>query len=277
MKSNAAWACAILVTGLGASAARAQSTQIYNPSFEEVNPDDPSLPRGWAKFNTARYRRVGDGLTPALLPVGTPGALTPHTGEATIELPSGADFSGFTTNAFNPDTLQYYDPGYVWQGGPITISGWYMIPANEPLVGANSGLKLEFRRTANNSIYQSFEHLDISGTTNGEWRQFSFTVQNSDFGVYPLPPENPNARVSVLPLRFGAATSTGTIFWDDIQLSQQTCRADVTGDGQVNVQDFLAFLQLFAAADPRADFDNSGSVNVQDFLAFLQAFAAGCT
>jgi hypothetical protein len=51
--------------------------------------------------------------------------------------------------------------------------------------------------------------------------------------------------------------------------------ADVTGDGQVNVQDFLAFLQLFAAADPGADFTGDCTVNVADFLAYLQAYAAG--
>jgi hypothetical protein len=55
-----------------------------------------------------------------------------------------------------------------------------------------------------------------------------------------------------------------------------TCRADINGDGTVNVSDFLAFLQLYAAGDPRADMNGSGSVNVQDFLAYLQLFAAGC-
>jgi YVTN family beta-propeller protein len=54
------------------------------------------------------------------------------------------------------------------------------------------------------------------------------------------------------------------------------CAADITGDGAVNVQDFLAFLQLFAGGDPRADFTGDGQVNIQDFLAFLQLFAAGC-
>jgi subtilisin-like proprotein convertase family protein len=57
---------------------------------------------------------------------------------------------------------------------------------------------------------------------------------------------------------------------------QPTCRADVNGDGTVNVQDFLSFLQLYAAGDIRADMDGSGFVNVQDFLRYLQLFAAGC-
>jgi streptogramin lyase len=54
------------------------------------------------------------------------------------------------------------------------------------------------------------------------------------------------------------------------------CRADFDGDGLVNVQDFLAFLQAFAQADDRADITDDGQVNVQDFLAYLQLFSAGC-
>jgi hypothetical protein len=55
-----------------------------------------------------------------------------------------------------------------------------------------------------------------------------------------------------------------------------SCRADINGDGQVNLQDFLAFLQAYAAGLPVADFNGDGQVNIQDFLAFLSAFAAGC-
>jgi hypothetical protein len=54
------------------------------------------------------------------------------------------------------------------------------------------------------------------------------------------------------------------------------CRPDMTGDGQVNVQDFLRFLSLYSGGDPLADFTRNGTVNVQDFLAFLSAYAAGC-
>jgi hypothetical protein len=54
------------------------------------------------------------------------------------------------------------------------------------------------------------------------------------------------------------------------------CPVDITGDGQVNVGDFLAFLQLFAAGNLRADMTGDGQVNVQDFLRFLQLFSVGC-
>jgi hypothetical protein len=59
-------------------------------------------------------------------------------------------------------------------------------------------------------------------------------------------------------------------------LTLTCCRVDMNGDGTVNVQDFLAFLQFYSAADARADINGSGGVNVQDFLAFLQLYAQGC-
>jgi hypothetical protein len=55
-----------------------------------------------------------------------------------------------------------------------------------------------------------------------------------------------------------------------------SCPADLTGDGHLNVADFLRFLALYAAADPRADADGDGRVNIADFLAFLGAYSAGC-
>jgi len=45
----------------------------------------------------------------------------------------------------------------------------------------------------------------------------------------------------------------------------------------VNLQDYLLYLQLFAAADPGADMNGDGRVNVSDYLAYLAAFAQGCS
>jgi hypothetical protein len=67
--------------------------------------------------------------------------------------------------------------------------------------------------------------------------------------------------------------------WDFTTVKVPTragCDADFNGDGQVNTQDVLAFLNAWAAQDPRADFNGDGSINTQDVLAFLNAWAAGC-
>jgi hypothetical protein len=54
------------------------------------------------------------------------------------------------------------------------------------------------------------------------------------------------------------------------------CTADLNGDGLVNTQDFLVFLNAWSAGDDLADWNGDGTVNTQDFLAYLNDWAAGC-
>ena len=54
------------------------------------------------------------------------------------------------------------------------------------------------------------------------------------------------------------------------------CIADFNGDGNVNTQDVLAFLNAWNAGDSRADINGDGSVNTQDVLAYLNLWNAGC-
>ena len=55
-----------------------------------------------------------------------------------------------------------------------------------------------------------------------------------------------------------------------------TCFADIDGDGQLTIFDFLEFQNLFAAGDLRADCDEDGELTLFDFLCFQNAFAVGC-
>ncbi|MFI4917085.1 MAG: GC-type dockerin domain-anchored protein [Phycisphaerales bacterium JB060] len=93
-----------------------------------------------------------------------------------------------------------------------------------------------------------------------------------DLGFYPPP-----------------STSSAS-FWDittdgDLLLVQSllfaagdsvACRADLDGDGQLTIFDFLEFQNLFDAGDPIADFDGDGSLTIFDFLAFQNEFDQGC-
>jgi hypothetical protein len=54
------------------------------------------------------------------------------------------------------------------------------------------------------------------------------------------------------------------------------CDADVNGDGELSVLDFVAFQQLWQAGDPVADCDANADFNVLDFVCFQQLFQAGC-
>jgi glycosylphosphatidylinositol phospholipase D len=57
---------------------------------------------------------------------------------------------------------------------------------------------------------------------------------------------------------------------------EEPCRADLDGDGDLTLFDFLAFQNLFDTGDPIADFDGDGSLTLFDFLEFQNQFVAGC-
>lgn len=54
------------------------------------------------------------------------------------------------------------------------------------------------------------------------------------------------------------------------------CDADWNGDGVVNTQDFIAYLNDWSAREPGADLNGDGVVNSQDFIVFLNLWNAGC-
>jgi hypothetical protein len=54
------------------------------------------------------------------------------------------------------------------------------------------------------------------------------------------------------------------------------CGPDLSGDGVLDLFDFLAFTNLFNAQDPRADWDGNGVFDLFDFLAYTNAYHQGC-
>ena len=55
-----------------------------------------------------------------------------------------------------------------------------------------------------------------------------------------------------------------------------SCKADVDGDGDLTVFDFLEFQNLFDRRDVRADVFYDGRFDVFDFLEFFNQFDSGC-
>jgi hypothetical protein len=70
----------------------------------------------------------------------------------------------------------------------------------------------------------------------------------------------------------------GAMFFDlaSLEMGGSACAVDLNDDGQVNTQDFLAFLGLWSAGDPQADWNGDNTVNTIDFVAFLNDWVAGC-
>ena len=54
------------------------------------------------------------------------------------------------------------------------------------------------------------------------------------------------------------------------------CPGDFNGDGSVNTQDVLAFLNAWTSDNPTSDCTGDGSINTQDVLCFLNAWTTGC-
>ena len=71
------------------------------------------------------------------------------------------------------------------------------------------------------------------------------------------------------------AAAAGLVFASAAN-AQGSCPADLDGDGQLTVFDFLEFQNLFAAGDLAADFDGDGELTLFDFLEFQNAFDMGC-
>lgn len=56
----------------------------------------------------------------------------------------------------------------------------------------------------------------------------------------------------------------------------ESCPPDINGDGNVNTQDVIAFLNLWVAEDDRADFDDNDLIDTRDVISFLNAWNTGC-
>lgn len=96
----------------------------------------------------------------------------------------------------------------------------------------------------------------------------SVTVRASIPAGYPAA-----SRAAVVSAR--SLVDGGTRAWASVQF-KRLCRADLDRNGLLNIEDFLAMVNLFAAGSPDADIDNNGLLNIEDFLAFVNAYATGC-
>jgi hypothetical protein len=264
---------AALVVAFAGTAVNAQTATLQNGSFEQLcGFCGGPFPEGWHSPGNnvnAKRRFVGDSDSPALFPVGTPGALTPRTGNAVLTLttPGNGGFVGITTDTINfcycDQTCQtacsgpypFFDPVFDYNGGDVVVTAYYMIPADAP-INDQSGIKINIK--VNN---QDVATADIgtggvpavTGTTNGEWVQYTAVFARSDIqahyecntGVRPdcgcvcVPTSPLPNHAKLTPLRFvGDGTPTsGVIFWDDIsftQLPPNTCPGNACGDQDFN-------------------------------------------
>ncbi len=109
-------------------------------------------------------------------------------------------------------------------------------------------------------------------THEGAWRPFGVRDELLEAGRYELESSTSWIRVQADPgERLHDAVETRMV----VRLIM-TCRVDLTGDGELDFFDFLAFQNLFAAGEPGADFNGDGTLDFFDFLEFQVEFVAGC-
>jgi hypothetical protein len=182
-------------------------------------------------------------------------AIDPATGATTlvVDVHTVEGFRFFALD-YNPvDDLLY---GYTEYGDTglysINIDTGEMLKVVDPFAAVNTqgrGMAI-----GNNTVYVTatrgddgvpFFAYDLSQGTGGSWVGFE--------NAYP----NDHA--------------TGGAAWVGA-----ACRPDLNGDGQVNTQDVLAFLNAWNADDAIADWNGDGAINTQDVLAYLNDWVAGC-
>ncbi|HZW09781.1 MAG TPA: GC-type dockerin domain-anchored protein [Phycisphaerales bacterium] len=71
-------------------------------------------------------------------------------------------------------------------------------------------------------------------------------------------------------------TETGANKLGKLVFCPSTCVADFNGDGAVNTQDVLAFLNAWTSGQDSADMNGDGEINTLDVLAFLNLWTTGC-
>jgi|GEM_PF-2332704 len=135
---------------------------------------------------------------------------------------------------------------------------------------------VESGKTLNVEVYSGFlgEWVDLTEVVSNGVDQTTFVASATQ-----IPFE---AYGETFQVRFTTPGSDVTDQWyiDDVRVriivDDPTCRADLDGDGELTIFDFLEFQNLFSTGDLRADFDGDGELNIFDFLAFQNEFAMGC-
>jgi hypothetical protein len=74
----------------------------------------------------------------------------------------------------------------------------------------------------------------------------------------------------------GAIEGNTSVDEFSVELIEGDCYADFTGEGVLDLFDFLAFVNSFNAGEGKANCDNEGGLDLFDFLCFTNAFNAGC-
>ncbi|MBM4109408.1 MAG: hypothetical protein FJ255_11480 [Phycisphaerae bacterium] len=128
--------------------------------------------------------------------------------------------------------------------------------------------------------------VDISGNGGASWQPLHRLTgsQGPGWRAASFQITDPAILTSAMRLQFVASDlGSGSIVEaaiDDLEIRvlqcANPCTGDWNGDGVVDFNDLLAFLNDYNASDPRADLNGDGVVDLNDFLEFLNLYNTPC-
>lgn len=107
------------------------------------------------------------------------------------------------------------------------------------------------------------------------WTPLGAGLNNWGYSLTTWDPDGTGPRAPQL-IAGGDFTAAGGSAASRIARMGCSCRADYNGDGALDFNDFLAYMNDFNAGNPRADLNGDGVIDFNDFLDFLNAFNTGC-
>ncbi|UYV12227.1 MAG: hypothetical protein NCW75_13125 [Phycisphaera sp.] len=260
---SVSWVPGVSVDVSGAAGKGDGSVYFCNGAFTTVlyEHDFSGSPMPLATIDRDIHAMAYDGVTlygySNFSPVKGIYSIDPATGATQLvyDIHSGTGFRFFALDYNGADGLLY---GYTEYGDTglwaIDIDAQEMTKVVDPYPADNTQGRA--MAIGNNTVYMlstrgdegvpGFSY-DLSQVAGGEWVGFTNPYDSS---------------------------ATGGAAW--MGPLESPCRADLDGDGELTVFDFLAFLNLFDAGSVRADLDGDGSLTILDFLAFQNEFDAGC-
>ncbi len=231
------------------------SAQLLNPSFEIAGSSGNAF-ADWSQFGGNIYRVSDPNYQPA------------YDGDAL-----GKIFGNFDGQPQSDSGIYQFvgaNPGEQWTG-----SIYVLHRGDDALQGANLGLLVLSWQDAGGAEISAdaIVLLDANSPTD-QWLFDEVSGEapagTARVGYYLL-----FLQFSDDDFPFGAP---GAMFFDlaSLEMTGADCPPDLNEDGLVNTQDFILFLNLWTARDPRADWNDDGTINTQDFVAYLNDWVAGC-
>lgn len=301
MRTNA---IAVAALAVPAAAGPALAQGLLNPYAAEVVQYQPGadVPAGFDDPAAALgqpTRFTGVGSFPGVVTPFNPAFLASEVvtigagGSLTLRL--GTPATDAATNPFGVDLIVFHNGGYIDAAFPAGVVGGRFFDGGTIEVSADGVEFFAIPGVAAESDFPTLGYLDLATP---------FTevpgVVESDFRVPVDPAIDPRgmdwdellaaygrsgggvgidiAAVGLTEVRFVRITAGDgqTPDIDAVSVVRAACQADVDGDGELSVFDFLAFQNHFNAGDGRADCDENGRLDIFDFLCFTNLFAGGC-